>query len=160
NQNMLVPGRPNSQRAGVFSIGGPRHYIVIPGSAGEVDYSSGIQYFAYGSNLDWDQMCTRCPSARFVCAAKLKDHRIAFTHQSAKRNCGTADAIKSKGHDVWGVVYDIAAADVPALDTREGYDAAGPAEANSYKREDCQVHSYGDENYPVSVQTYFVVRPE
>ena len=48
-------------------------------------------YFAYGSNLDWAQMKSRCPSATFVDRAKLKDHRLAFTRKSKDRDCGAAD---------------------------------------------------------------------
>ena len=30
-------------------------------------------YFAYGSNMDWDQMKQRCPSAHFLGVAELRD---------------------------------------------------------------------------------------
>jgi len=39
-------------------------------------------YFAYGSNMDWAQMRSRCRTARFVCVEKLKDHRLAFTRKA------------------------------------------------------------------------------
>ena len=58
-------------------------------------------YFAYGSNLHWPQMKERCPSARFHCVAKLKDHRLAFTRKSISRDCGVADVVPEQGHDVW-----------------------------------------------------------
>ena len=38
-------------------------------------------YFAYGSNLDFVQMRSRCPSAQFVAVAKLPDHQLAFTRR-------------------------------------------------------------------------------
>lgn len=39
-------------------------------------------YFAYRSNMHWDQMRSRCPSARFVGVALLRDFRLAFTGSS------------------------------------------------------------------------------
>src|SRR4030095_3388653 len=37
-----------------------------------------LYYFAYGSNMNWEQMQRRCPSTRFVCVASLKDYRFAI----------------------------------------------------------------------------------
>ena len=39
-------------------------------------------YFAYGSNLDAEQMKARCPTARPLRTARLADHRLGFTHYS------------------------------------------------------------------------------
>ena len=64
-------------------------------------------YFAYGSNMDWDQMRTRCPSAAFVGIARLPDHRLAFTRFSKTRKCGVADVVPAKGQSVWGAVFSI-----------------------------------------------------
>jgi len=33
--------------------------------------------FAYGSNMNWNQMRERCPSSRFVGIAVLRDHKLA-----------------------------------------------------------------------------------
>jgi len=52
-------------------------------------------YFAYGSNMDWNQIRGRCPSASFLGIAVLLDHRLAFSRYSTTRNCGVADAVKS-----------------------------------------------------------------
>lgn len=41
-------------------------------------------YFAYGSNMDCDQLRQRCPTARFVAIAKLDAHR--FASQGNRRN--------------------------------------------------------------------------
>src|SRR5436309_7522291 len=35
-------------------------------------------YFAYGSNLDPEQMSARCPSHRVIGLAELKEHRLVF----------------------------------------------------------------------------------
>ena len=36
------------------------------------------EYFAYGSNLNFDQMAYRCPEATVVGTAKLDDYELAF----------------------------------------------------------------------------------
>ena len=64
-------------------------------------------YFAYGSNLDWAQMKHRCPSAKFVCRAKLPTHRLAFTIKDAERDCGVADVLPDQTKLAWGVVYEL-----------------------------------------------------
>ena len=71
-------------------------------------------YFACGSNMYWDQMRERCPSAQFVSVAKLDNHRLAFTRESSERRCSVADAVPAKGQDVWGVVYRIADVEIIA----------------------------------------------
>ncbi len=81
-----------------------------------------MYYFAYGSNMNWTQMMQRCPSAVFVCVARLKEHRFAITRQSRRRKCGTADIVPDLRTDVWGVVYEINDREIDALDGFEdGY---------------------------------------
>ena len=110
-------------------------------------------YFAYGSNLDWVQMKTRCPSATFVNCAKLKDHRLAFTRKSTRRGCGSADAIAKQGRDIWGVVYEIDERDVGSLDEAGGF-FPGRAQ-NAYTRQERHVSEDGDEQKPLLVSIYF-----
>lgn len=78
-------------------------------------------YFAYGSNMDKDQMLERCPSAVLVGPATLADYRLAFTIFSPKRNCGCADIVPSVGSVVYGLLYDLTDADMQALDGFEGH---------------------------------------
>lgn len=110
-------------------------------------------YFAYGSNLDWEQMRKRCPSASFIGAALLSDYRLTFTRRSVKRACGVADAVHEAGRVLWGVVYRISDLDVGKLDKFEGYWPG--REKNSYWRRECMVFLDGDEKRPLSVWTYF-----
>ena len=49
-----------------------------------------LYYFAYGSNMNWPQMQRRCPSAQFVCVARLANYEFGITRHSRLRNCGTA----------------------------------------------------------------------
>ena len=110
-------------------------------------------YFAYGSNMNWQQMQSRCPSARFVGVALLPDHRIAFTRKSVKRGCGVADAVQERGDEVWGVLYEIGDSDVAGLDNSEGYMPG--REKNSYWRRECMVLPGRDPTQALTVSTYF-----
>ncbi len=91
------------------------------------------KYFAYGSNMNWEQMQSRCPSAKFLMVAVLRDHRLAFSRYSKGRCCGVADVIDCPGSNVWGVVYEVSDEDMCKLDTSEGYKYG--REINSYNRE-------------------------
>lgn len=113
-------------------------------------------YIAYGSNMDWSQMRERCPSTRFVAAAKLKDHRLDFIRESTARDCGVADAVPERGHEVWGVVYEIDERDLGQLDRSEGF--APGRKRNAYVREARHVYADGDEENPIAAFVYFAVR--
>jgi len=110
-------------------------------------------YFAYGSNLNWQQMQERCPSARFVGVALLPDYKLAFTRESVNRGCGVADAERERGRKIWGVIYEIADLDAGKLDISEGYRPG--RETNSYWRRECLVLLDGDEQRPLTACTYF-----
>ncbi len=81
---------------------------------------SRVLYFAYGSNLDPKQMVCRCPSARAAFPAQLQDHRLDFTHFSARWSGGSADVVRQSGESVWGIVYELDPADLQRLDRFEG----------------------------------------
>jgi gamma-glutamylcyclotransferase (GGCT)/AIG2-like uncharacterized protein YtfP len=81
-----------------------------------------LYYFAYGSNMNWEQMQRRCPSARFVCVARLKNYRFAIARHSRLRNCGTANIFAQTGSEVWGIIYDVSDQELTILDGFEdGY---------------------------------------
>lgn len=109
-------------------------------------------YFAYGSNLDWAQMRRRCPSARFVCVAKLPDHRLAFTRKSRDRDCGVADVVPEASAEVWGAVFEIDDRDVGSLDASEGF-SPGRTQ-NSYTREERHVFSDGNAEEALTASVY------
>ncbi|MGH9685529.1 MAG: gamma-glutamylcyclotransferase family protein [Candidatus Acidiferrales bacterium] len=110
-------------------------------------------YFAYASNMDWVQMRERCPSAQFVCIARLPGHRLAFTRKSIKRGCGVADGVPDEHLDLWGVVYEVSERDFGNLDRSEGY--VPGRETNAYTRDKREVLADGDEHKPVTVCIYF-----
>ena len=81
---------------------------------------SEVRYFAYGSNLDADQMRERCPSSRGIERARLDDHRLDFTHFSRRWQAGAADVVPARGRVVWGVLYELHGDDLARLDGFEG----------------------------------------
>jgi gamma-glutamylcyclotransferase len=111
-------------------------------------------YFAYGSNMDFTQMQDRCSSAKFLCVAKLAEHRLAFTRLSKNRGCGVSDAVASKGDSVWGVVYEVSENDMTLLDGSEGFQVGRPKSKNSYNCEQIQVWRDGEQNQPMLVWIY------
>jgi cation transport regulator ChaC len=64
-------------------------------------------YFAYGSNLDGEQMIDRCPSARLVGAAILYGHRLRFVGWSRGWGGAVADIAPKHGGLTAGVVYEL-----------------------------------------------------
>ena len=78
-------------------------------------------YFAYGSNLNPEQMQRRCPGHSVVGLAALRDHRLAFPITSHDWGGGVASVAPSHGPCVWGFVYDLPEADLASLDRYEGY---------------------------------------
>jgi gamma-glutamylcyclotransferase (GGCT)/AIG2-like uncharacterized protein YtfP len=104
-------------------------------------------YFAYGSNLDEQQMRERCPGSRPLFRATLPGHRLDFTHYSAARwKGGTADIVPDRSATVWGLVYEMGSGDFAKLDRWEGGyarvtlrvldDAGEPHEVTSYSVRD------------------------
>lgn len=70
-------------------------------------------YIAYGSNLSVSQMAFRCPEAKIVGTAVVKDWKLVFrTH---------ADIEPSKGSEVPVLIWSISPADERSLDRYEGY---------------------------------------
>ncbi len=79
-------------------------------------------YFAYGSNLDQEQMRERCPDSKLVGKAVLKNYKLDFDIFSSKRGGGCADIIPSSDDEVWGLLYELTEQDMKKLDAAEGVD--------------------------------------
>ena len=71
-------------------------------------------YFAYGSNMSVEAMARRCPRSKAVGVARLERHRIAVMRE------GWLTAVRDPGSTVHGVLWNLALADMPALDRYEG----------------------------------------
>jgi len=78
----------------------------------------GKLYIAYGSNMNLEQMATRCPTAAVVGASELKGYRLLFRggHSNA-----VATIERHRGGSVPVVVWAIQEADEAALDRYEGF---------------------------------------
>ena len=75
-------------------------------------------YFAYGSNLYYEQMKKRCPSASFKTLAYYPNFKLDFTRESTKGGW-VADMVFSPNSSVWGVVYALTSEDLLSLDKSE-----------------------------------------
>jgi gamma-glutamylcyclotransferase (GGCT)/AIG2-like uncharacterized protein YtfP len=103
-----------------------------------------VYYFAYGSNMNWQQMQRRCPSSKFVCVARLDNYQFGITRHSRLRNCGTANILAAVGKEVWGIVYEVSDRDLMTLDGFE----------DGYQRKVLPVHARGDGTRPLEVLVY------
>lgn len=75
-------------------------------------------YFAYGSNMNLDQMAFRCPDASVVGVVRVEDYRLTFCGSGY---AGVATILPQPGSHVDGVLWRISAADEKHLDFYEGY---------------------------------------
>jgi gamma-glutamylcyclotransferase (GGCT)/AIG2-like uncharacterized protein YtfP len=72
-----------------------------------------MKYIAYGSNLNLKQMAMRCPTAKVVGTAMLKDYQLTFR--------GVATIVPKAGAITPVAVWDIDEQSERALDRYEGY---------------------------------------
>lgn len=75
-------------------------------------------YIAYGSNLNIEQMKRRCPQARIIGTAEIKDYELLFKG-SLTGSYLTIE--KSMGSRVPAAVWETTEADEAALDRYEGF---------------------------------------
>lgn len=87
-----------------------------------------MKYIAYGSNLNLKQMAYRCPTAKVVGTAMLKDWELAFN--------GVATILPKKGAQVPVGIWELDKACEKALDRYEGY-------PNMYGKQYLQVECNG-----------------
>lgn len=93
-------------------------------------------YFAYGSNMNHQQMVDRCPTAKFIGKAFSKNYRFVYDGNSNKWNCAVANIVESAKYTTWGGLWKIGKKDVSALDRYEGY-------PNKYDRKKIDVQCDG-----------------
>ena len=70
-------------------------------------------YIAYGSNLSVEQMAWRCPDAKVVGKAMLKDWKLVFRVHATIEPC--------PGREVPVLVWEISEQDEASLDRYEGF---------------------------------------
>ena len=81
--------------------------------------SGELYYFAYGSNMNKEQITARCTKPKVVAAAKLADHQLAFFGHSVVWDGAEETVVPAPGHDVWGVIYDLSSSDRERLDNAQ-----------------------------------------
>lgn len=72
-------------------------------------------YFAYGSNINLEQMAVRCPDAKPVGSVTLDNYELLF------RGGGFATIAPREGSQVQGLLWEITPRSERALDFYEGY---------------------------------------
>lgn len=92
-----------------------------------------IPYFAYGSNMDEEQMKARGVPYRDRVHATLEGYALRFNKLSTRYNgTGVANIIPDPRADTEGVLYTLDAVGLDAMDRYEGY-------PTHYKREELLV---------------------
>ena len=76
-------------------------------------------YFAYGSNMNLNQMAFRCPDAEVVDTVRLEGYRLAFCMNGGGN--GVATILPEEGSYVDGVLWRISERDERHLDHYEGF---------------------------------------
>lgn len=100
--------------------------------------------FAYGSNMPAARLRERCPSARAIGIAELPGYDLRW-HKRSSDGSGKCDIVFSDaGVSVFGVLYEIAAAEKADLDRAEGL-------GYGYEEIDIKVHCGGE---PLTAKAY------
>ena len=79
-----------------------------------------LTVFAYGSNLDEQQMRQRCPEAVVLGRARLPNHAMVFGGYSARWDGPVASLGRLDGAELQGLLYGLTEADLARLDASEG----------------------------------------
>ena len=80
-----------------------------------------MYYFAYGSNLNREQMRERCPDSKPEFIATLPNYKLVFVGWSRQWRGGVASIRPFRGEKVLGAVYQVSDRDLRRLDSHEGY---------------------------------------
>ena len=106
-------------------------------------------YFAYGSNMNLEQMKYRCPAAEVVENVRLENYRLAFRGRAPGN--GVATVLPEKGSYVEGVLWKITEACEKSLDFYEGFPSFYGKESIRVKNQD-GVEKEGDPRISYSGQ--------
>jgi len=115
-------------------------------------------YFAYGSNMSLRQMQQRCPESTRLGIGHLPDHRLAFPRFSKNRQCGVAGIEAHADSAVWGVIYELSAANWDCLDRFEGYHPERHPDLNNYNRISVTIHVELPQRGTIDCMTYVATR--
>ena len=75
-------------------------------------------YFAYGSNLNRQQIKSRCPGSKYIKNYYLPGYKLSFSWKPTRRqSTGVANIVKKAGSKVPGTIYKINSKDREQLRT-------------------------------------------
>lgn len=104
-------------------------------------------YFAYGSNLNPQQMDERCPGFHVHARGSVEGYKLTFPRYCIGWAGGVASIEPEAGQTVWGVLYEVTQDHIDALD---GFEAIDKGE---YTRDSIEVLL--DTGQSVTAITYF-----
>ena len=79
-------------------------------------------YFAYGSNLNHNQMKNiRCFGSKYIKSFFLKDYKLIFSHPNKLNKFGYGNIMKKKGSKVAGAIWSITKEHEKILDSYEQF---------------------------------------
>jgi len=92
------------------------------------DLPEKLYFFAYGANMNPQQMHQRCRDFKVVTIARLPCYRIGFFGHSKIWDGAQATIVRDPLHEVWGVVYELSDMDLERLDAWQDVrmDGTGP----------------------------------
>lgn len=102
-------------------------------------------YFAYGSNINLDQMAVRCPAATVVGPVVLDNYELLF--RGNRSGCGVATIEPLPGNQVHGLLWKLTPECEQALDFYEGY-------PRLYEKEDITVRT--EDGREMTVMAYIM----
>ena len=76
-------------------------------------------YFAYGSNLNHEQMQERCKDSKYIKNVFLEGYKLSFC--AISKSYGVANIVKKSGSKVPGGIWEISINDEKELDYYEGF---------------------------------------
>ncbi len=101
-----------------------------------------MYYFAYGSNLNQEQMRERCPGSKPRLVAILPNYKLVFVGWARQWRGGVASIRRFTGEKVTGAIYEISEQCLRRLDSYE----------SGYNR--LNVIVFSEVNEPVEAITY------
>lgn len=104
-------------------------------------------YFAYGSNINLDQMQRRCPGAEALFPVTLNGYRLLF--RGSRHGCGVATIAPSSIYQVKGLLWKLTPQCEQSLDRYEGF-------PRLYGKEDVAVMDKAGNTY--NVMAYVMAR--
>lgn len=103
--------------ASILKAGAVSHIV----TASEDDSRIRYVYFAYGSNIDDNQVKNRTPGAVFMGRGILHGYKLTFCSHSVRWGGGVANIEKDPGSTVYGVLWGFSKLHLSMMDVYEGY---------------------------------------